>query len=107
MGSLPTQSKATNRQLGSLVDSLNQLLKTCLFLALATTLTTVQAQQVIRVGLFPNITHAQALVASNMSREGNGWFESRLGEPVKLEWSIYNAGPSAMEAFFTKAIDMT
>lgn len=42
-----------------------------------------------------------------MSREGKGWFESRLGEPVKIEWSIYNAGPSAMEAFFTKAIDMT
>ena len=65
------------------------------------------AEQGVRVGFFPNITHAQALVASNMSREGKGWFESRLGEPVKLEWSIYNAGPSAMEAFFTKAIDMT
>ena len=61
----------------------------------------------VRVGFFPNITHAQALVAGNMSREGKGWFESRLGPPTKIEWHIYNAGPSAMEAFFTKAIDLT
>ncbi|MFM8364809.1 MAG: ABC transporter substrate-binding protein [Verrucomicrobiota bacterium] len=62
---------------------------------------------VVRVGFFPNITHAQALVAANMTREGKGWFESRLGPPTKIEWNIYNAGPSAMEAFFTKAIDLT
>jgi NitT/TauT family transport system substrate-binding protein len=42
-----------------------------------------------------------------MSREGKGWFESRLGEAVKIEWLIYNAGSSAMEGIFTKAIDMT
>jgi len=61
----------------------------------------------VRVGFFPNITHAQALVAANMSREGKGWFETRLGTPTKIDWHIYNAGPSAMEAFFTKAIDLT
>jgi len=61
----------------------------------------------VRVGFFPNITHAQALVAANMTREGKGWFESRLRPPTKIEWHIYNAGPSAMEAFFTKAIDFT
>jgi len=65
------------------------------------------AQEVLRVGLFPNVTHAQALVAANFSREGKGWFESRLGVPVKIEWFIYNAGPSAMEGFFTKALDLT
>ena len=63
--------------------------------------------QTVRVGFFPNITHAQALVAANMTREGKGWFENRLGTPAKIEWNIYNAGPSAMEAFFTKAIDLT
>ncbi len=67
----------------------------------------LHAQQVIRVGVFPNITHAQGLVAANMSREGNGWFESRLGVPVKLEWMVYNAGPSAMEGIFTRAVDLT
>jgi len=60
---------------------------------------------VVRVGFFPNITHAQALVASSMSREGKGWFESRLGQPVRLEWLVYQAGSSAMEGLFTKAID--
>jgi NitT/TauT family transport system substrate-binding protein len=66
-----------------------------------------ESLQTVRVGFFPNITHAQALVASNMTREGTGWFESRLGTPTKIEWHIYNAGPSAMEAFFTKSIDFT
>ena len=67
----------------------------------------LRGQEVLRVGLFPNVTHAQALVAANFSREGKGWFESRLGTPVKIEWFIYNAGPSAMEGFFTKALDLT
>lgn len=67
----------------------------------------LHAQEVVRVGMFPNITHAQALVAANMTREGKGWFENRLGAPVKIEWTIYNAGPSAMEGIFTKAIDLT
>lgn len=70
-------------------------------------ISSAHAEQVLRIGMFPNITHAQALVASNMTREGKGWFESRLGVPVKLEWSVYNAGPSAMEGIFTKAVDMT
>jgi len=90
-----------------LVDFIDQLFRVCLFLAVATPFASARAERVVRVGFFPNITHAQALVAANMSRGGEGWFESRLGEPVKIEWSIYNAGPSAMEAFFTKAIDMT
>jgi NitT/TauT family transport system substrate-binding protein len=68
---------------------------------------TVSAQETLRIGIFPNITHAQGLVAANMSREGKGWFESRLGQAVKIEWLIYNAGSSAMEGIFTKAIDMT
>ncbi len=58
----------------------------------------------IRVGHFPNITHAQALVASQLSRQGKGWFEERTG--VKVEYYVYNAGPSAMEAIFTNAIDV-
>lgn len=76
-------------------------------LALALSLSSGNAQDVLRVGLFPNITHAQALVASSMSRAGNGWFESRLGKPVRIEWLVYNAGPSAMEGLFTKAVDFT
>ncbi|RYD37614.1 MAG: ABC transporter substrate-binding protein [Verrucomicrobiaceae bacterium] len=59
----------------------------------------------IRFGHFPNITHVQALVAHNLSRQGKGWFEERLG--VKIEWYTYNAGPSAIEAIFAKSLDVT
>jgi NitT/TauT family transport system substrate-binding protein len=61
----------------------------------------------LRFGHFPNITHVQALVAHNMSRNGNGWFEKRLGPDVKIDWYVYNAGPSAIEALFAKSIDLT
>jgi NitT/TauT family transport system substrate-binding protein len=54
----------------------------------------------IRIGHFPNITHAQALLA-----RANGAFEKALGLPVK--WVTFNAGPSAVEALFTDAVDAT
>src|SRR6516164_7281962 len=61
----------------------------------------------IRVGHFPNITHVQGLVAHNLSRQGKGWFEARLGPDVEIQWFVYNAGPSAMEAIFAKSIELT
>ena len=64
-------------------------------------------QTVLRVGHFPNITHAQGLVASQLSREGKGWFEPRLGGDVKIQWFVYNAGPSAMEALAAGSVDLT
>jgi NitT/TauT family transport system substrate-binding protein len=60
---------------------------------------------VIRFGHFPNITHVQGLVAHALTRQGKGWFEDRLG--VKVEWFTYNAGPSATEAIFAGALDVT
>ncbi len=62
---------------------------------------------ILRVGHFPNITHAQAVIAHGLSRQGQGWFEERLGKDVELQWFVYNAGPSAMEAIFAKSIDVT
>jgi NitT/TauT family transport system substrate-binding protein len=56
----------------------------------------------IRVGAFPNITHAQAMVG-----KANGWFEKAMGPQVKIQWTSFNAGPSAIEALFAGAIDMT
>jgi len=61
----------------------------------------------IRVGHFPNITHAQGVIAHALSRQGKGWFEQRLSEGTKIEWFVYNAGPSAMEAIFANSIDLT
>jgi len=65
------------------------------------------AQTVLRVGHFPNVTHAQGLVAHALSRQGKGWFEQRLGPGVTIQWFVYNAGPSAMEAILAKSIDLT
>jgi NitT/TauT family transport system substrate-binding protein len=61
----------------------------------------------LRIGHFPNVTHAHGLVAHNFTRQGKGWFEQRLEPGVKVEWFIYNAGPSAMEAIFANSIDLT
>ena len=71
----------------------------CLVLALPAA---VYAQTAIRVGAFPNITHAQPMIG-----KANGWFEKALGPNVKIEWRSFNAGPSAIEALFAGAIDMT
>jgi NitT/TauT family transport system substrate-binding protein len=67
----------------------------------------VLAEETIRVGHFPNITHVQGLVAQHLSRTGRGWFEERLGKDVKIEWYVYNAGPSAIEAILAGSIDLT
>ena len=61
----------------------------------------------LRVGYFPNITHAQGLIGSETTREKRGWFEQRLGPDVTVQWYAYNAGPSAMEAIFAGSIDLT
>jgi NitT/TauT family transport system substrate-binding protein len=69
----------------------------------------VSAQQktTIRFGHFPNITHAQGVIAHALSRQGKGWFEQRLGPSVEIQWFTYNAGPSAMEAIFARSLDVT
>lgn len=61
-----------------------------------------QSPTVIRVGAFPNITHAQPMVG-----KANGWFDKAMGSQVKIQWTSFNAGPSAIEALFAGAIDMT
>ncbi len=76
-----------------------------LFAALVSS--SVSGETKIRVGHFPNITHAQGVIAHALSRQGKGWFEQRLGPDTKIEWFVYNAGPSAMEAIFAKSIDLT
>ena len=63
------------------------------------------AKPVIRFGHFPNITHVQALVAHQLSRQGKGWYEERLG--ADIQWYLYNAGPSATDAIFARSLDVT
>ncbi len=61
----------------------------------------------LRVGYFPNVTHAQGVIGSQTTREKHGWFEERMGPAVTIQWFPFNAGPSAMEAIFAGSIDLT
>ena len=61
-----------------------------------------QATVVIRAGHFPNITHSQGVIG-----QANGWFEKAVAPEARVEWKIFNAGPSAIEALFAGAIDLT
>ncbi len=54
----------------------------------------------VRLGHFPNLTHAQAVYA-----RAQGQFEKALGVPIR--WISFNAGPTAVEALFADAIDLT
>ena len=56
----------------------------------------------LRLGYFPNVTHATALVGVEQ-----GIFAEALGDDVTLETSTFNAGPEAIEALFAGAIDAT
>ncbi|MFN8039955.1 MAG: ABC transporter substrate-binding protein [Acidimicrobiales bacterium] len=55
----------------------------------------------VRLGFFPNITHAPALVGVEQ-----GLFAKELGS-TPLETKSFNAGPAAVEALFGDALDIT
>src|SRR6185503_2265871 len=75
--------------------------------AIATSAAGAQKKTVIRVGHFPNITHAQGVIGHALTDQKKGWFEQRLGPDVEVQWFVYNAGPSAMEALLARSIDLT
>lgn len=56
----------------------------------------------LRLGYFPNLTHAQVLIGI-----ANGKFQEILGPGIEIESKAFNAGPSAVEALFAGAIDIT
>ena len=55
----------------------------------------------VRLGYFPNLTHATALVGVE-----SGTFARALGSD-RLKVSTFNAGPAAVEALFSEALDAT
>lgn len=59
------------------------------------------ASVTVRLGYFPNVTHATALVGVE-----KGIFADKLG-PDRLETKTFNAGPAAVEALFAGAVDAT
>ncbi|MGB7678797.1 MAG: ABC transporter substrate-binding protein [Nitrososphaeraceae archaeon] len=62
--------------------------------------TGVQGVKTLRIGYFPNINHAQAVIGL-----GNGDFQKALGNNVKVETFQFNAGPSAIESLLANRID--
>src|ERR671928_845672 len=54
----------------------------------------------LRIGYFPNINHAQAVIGF-----GNGDFQKALGNNINVQTTVFNAGPSAIEALLAKRID--
>ncbi|RFU85040.1 aliphatic sulfonate ABC transporter substrate-binding protein [Streptomyces triticagri] len=55
----------------------------------------------IKVGYFPNVTHATALAGLQ-----EGIFQKELGG-TKIKTQTFNAGPSAIEALNAKSVDVT
>lgn len=55
----------------------------------------------VRLGYFPNITHAPALVGVQ-----KGFFQKELGQHT-LQTATFNAGPEAVDALFADSIDAT
>jgi NitT/TauT family transport system substrate-binding protein len=62
---------------------------------------TARAQDRIRVGYFPNLTHAVAMVGLE-----RGFFAKALGSQTAIDSKVFNAGPAEMEALFAGAIDL-
>ncbi len=58
-------------------------------------------QVTVRLGYFPNLTHAVALVGV-----ARGTFKDALGPNVHLETKTFNAGPALIEALFASDIDI-
>src|ERR687898_1165827 len=61
-----------------------------------------EQSKTLRIGYFPNINHAQAVIGL-----GRGDFQNALGDNVQVTTQIFNAGPSAIEALFANQIDVT
>ena len=61
-----------------------------------------EQSKTLRIGYFPNINHAQAVIGL-----GRGDFQRALGDNVEVTTQILNAGPSAMEALLANQIDVT
>lgn len=86
--------------------SLKPLLAFALLLAIALVYGGAPAQDTVgktrlRLGYFPNITHAPALVGV-----ARGTFAQAAGDNVNIETRVFNDGPTAMEALLAGEIDV-
>jgi NitT/TauT family transport system substrate-binding protein len=58
-------------------------------------------QETLRLGYFPNVTHAPGVVGT-----ARGEFQKALGAKTVVDTKVFNAGPEEMEALLAGAIDV-
>jgi NitT/TauT family transport system substrate-binding protein len=61
---------------------------------------------VVRIGHFPNLTHAHGVLGHAATRSGQGWFERRLPAGTRVEWVVFSAGSTAMLSLVAGGIDL-
>lgn len=81
------------------MSRIRPVLLAALLLTLVRGLAWGEGNKPLRVGHFPNLTHAQALVGRSF-----GTFEKQTG--MKIDWKVFNAGPSEMEALIAGKLDI-
>jgi sulfonate transport system substrate-binding protein len=59
-------------------------------------------KKVLRIGYFPNVNHAQAIIGFQTDD-----FKKQLGDNIDIQPLTFNAGPSTIEALLAKRIDAT
>src|SRR5690348_4309462 len=62
---------------------------------------TSSTTKILRVGYFPNVNHAQAVIGF-----GTGEFQKEFGNNIQVQPYIFNAGSSAIQALLANRIDV-
>ncbi len=62
---------------------------------------TPSTTKILRVGYFPNVNHAQAVIGF-----GTGEFQKEFGNNIQVQPYIFNAGSSAIQALLANRIDV-
>ncbi|MDN5845394.1 MAG: ABC transporter substrate-binding protein [Candidatus Nitrosocosmicus sp.] len=71
-------------------------------ISVANAQTVGDSKKTLRIGYYPNITHAQAVIGLN-----NGDFQKSLGDNVTVEKYLFNAGPEAVESLLADRVDVS
>jgi len=58
--------------------------------------------QTLRLGYFPNVTHAPAIIG-----DARGFFTAALGDDVELQVQFFNAGPDVIQTMFAAGLDLS
>jgi len=58
-------------------------------------------EKVVKVGYFPNLTHAPAIIGLN-----KGWFQEAVGQDTKISTKTFVAGPALMEALVAGEVEI-